>query len=164
MNELEETQVERQLLLGDPPVRAQPRPQQRPKAFDRVDMDLMEPVAIVITGVFPRGMTHRVMCVTPLGQPAIDIEFSRVNNSALRNRLLDPGTDRDLLHVLQHPDHDRAGALEHPEDGGLLLGQRLSTTLPFQPAASAGAPFFSRPRDDPYVLLPHRLRHIPPHR
>src|SRR4051812_2803982 len=65
MNELEEPQVERQLLLRDPPVRAQPRPQQGPKAFDRVDMDLMEAIPIVITGILPSGMTHRLMRVSP---------------------------------------------------------------------------------------------------
>src|SRR4051812_10063476 len=38
MNELEETQVERQLLLRDPPMGAKPGPEQRPESFDRVDM------------------------------------------------------------------------------------------------------------------------------
>ena len=57
MNELEETQVEGQLLLGNPPVGTQPRAEQRPKALDRVDMDFMESVAIVVTGELPSGMT-----------------------------------------------------------------------------------------------------------
>jgi len=65
--------------------------------------------------------------------------FIRVNHTAFSTRLLEQRTDRDLLYVLQHPDHDLAGAWEHPEDGRLLLGQRSATTLAFQPTASAGA-------------------------
>jgi len=68
--EFEETQVERRLLVGDPPVRAQPRSQHGPNAFDCVDRNFMESIAIVITGVFSRGMTHRMMRVPPFGQPA----------------------------------------------------------------------------------------------
>jgi len=38
VHELEESQVDREFLLGNPPMRAQPTPQERPKAFHRVHM------------------------------------------------------------------------------------------------------------------------------
>jgi hypothetical protein len=128
--------------LGRPPVGTQPRPQQGPKAFDRVDMDLMESMAIVITGVLPSGMTHRVMRVIPFGHPAIDVVFIRVKNRAISNRLLDQRTDRYLLHVLRHPDHDLAGPLDHPEDRRLLLLQCPPARLALQPSAASESPFF----------------------
>ena len=43
MNELEEAEIERQLLLRDAAMRPQPGAQQRPKAFDGVDV---EPVTV----------------------------------------------------------------------------------------------------------------------
>ena len=40
--ELEKAEIERQLVLRDAPVRAQPGAPQPPRAFDRVDVDLAE--------------------------------------------------------------------------------------------------------------------------
>src|SRR3954469_11117257 len=40
--------VERQLLLRDAPVRPQPGAQQRPDPLHRVDVDLAEPVAVLV--------------------------------------------------------------------------------------------------------------------
>src|SRR5208337_4113346 len=42
MNELKEPQVQRQTFLGNSPVGAEPRTQQRPEPFERIDMDLAE--------------------------------------------------------------------------------------------------------------------------
>ena len=63
MNELEETQVQGQLLLGNPPVGAQPRAEQRPEALDGVDMDFAETIAILVARELPGGMTNRTMGV-----------------------------------------------------------------------------------------------------
>src|SRR3954453_15961563 len=51
VHELEEAEVERQLVLRDAPVRAQPRAQQRPEALDGVDVDLAKAVPILIAGI-----------------------------------------------------------------------------------------------------------------
>src|SRR4051794_14914235 len=59
VHELEEGEVERQLLLRDAPVRAQPRAQQRPDPLRGVDVDLAEPVAIVIARVLAPGRGTR---------------------------------------------------------------------------------------------------------
>jgi hypothetical protein len=51
MHELKKSQVHRQLFLGDASLRAQPRTQQRPKAFYGVDMDLTEIITILVDKV-----------------------------------------------------------------------------------------------------------------
>src|SRR6185369_15235580 len=61
VHELEEGEIERQLLLRDAPVRAQPGAQQRPDALHGVDVDLAEPVAIVIARVLAPGVAHRLV-------------------------------------------------------------------------------------------------------
>src|SRR4051812_12302390 len=48
VDEFEEAQVQRQGLLRDPAVGAEPRPQQRPESLRGVDMDLAESVPVVI--------------------------------------------------------------------------------------------------------------------
>ena len=45
VHELKEAQVQRQMFLWEGTVGSQPRAQQRPNAFQGVDMDLMEAVA-----------------------------------------------------------------------------------------------------------------------
>jgi len=66
VNELEEPQVQRQALLRNPPMRTEPRTEQRPEPFKRVDMDLTEAIAVVIPGVLPGGMADRLVAVAPL--------------------------------------------------------------------------------------------------
>jgi hypothetical protein len=51
VHELEEAEVERQLLLRDAPMRAEPGAQQGPGPLHRVDMDLAEAVAILVAGI-----------------------------------------------------------------------------------------------------------------
>ncbi len=46
VHDLEEAEVERQLLLREAPMRAQPGAQQRPEPLHRVDVDFAEPVAV----------------------------------------------------------------------------------------------------------------------
>src|SRR5262249_29032223 len=47
VHELEETQVQREFLLGNAPMRAQPTPQERPEPLHGIDMDFTQAVAIV---------------------------------------------------------------------------------------------------------------------
>jgi hypothetical protein len=51
VDELEEAEVGGQLLLRDAAMRPQPGAQQRPKTLGRVDVDLAEAVAILVTGI-----------------------------------------------------------------------------------------------------------------
>ena len=142
MNELEESQVQRQALLGDSSVGAKPRTQERPEPFERVDMHLAEPVAVVVPGRLPRRMADRLVIVAPLDQPAVDVIFIGLYQSPLGYRPLDQRPDRRLVDVGQHPNHDLATSLDHPEDRRLLLGERPPDPLPLQPSSPGGPPFF----------------------
>src|SRR3954451_14272636 len=61
MHELEESEVERQLLLRDAPVRAQPGAQQGPSPLHGVDADLAEAVAILVARVLPASVANRLV-------------------------------------------------------------------------------------------------------
>ncbi len=54
--ELEEAEVEWQLVLRDAPMRAKPGAQQRPEAFDRVDVHLAKAVAVLVAGILTASM------------------------------------------------------------------------------------------------------------
>ena len=66
LNELKESQVKRQFLLRNPPMRSEPRPQQRPKALNRVDMDFAKSIPILVAGELPGRVTHGVVGIAPI--------------------------------------------------------------------------------------------------
>ncbi len=122
MNKLEKTQVERQLLLRNPPVRAQPRTQERPQAFDRIDMDFVKAIAIFISGIFPLTVIDCLVAIAPLDEPPIDRLFIRVDHRLGHYRLCDDRCNGLLLDILQHLQYNRATAFNHTENRRLLLG------------------------------------------
>src|SRR5208283_64292 len=142
MNELKEPQVKRQFLLRNPPMRSEPRPQQRPKALNRVDVDFAKSIPILVAGELPGRVTHGVVGVTPFGQPTVNVIFIGVDNSSFRNRLFDKWGDRVLLHVREHRDDNLAATLHHTEYRRFLLLQRSSAPFPLQPTAAPGPPLF----------------------
>jgi hypothetical protein len=73
VNELEEAEVERKTLLGDAAVRPQPGAQQGPEAFDGVDVNLVEAVAVFIAGLLPSAVADGLVIVAPLRQAAVDV-------------------------------------------------------------------------------------------
>ena len=120
-------------------MRAQPGTQQRPKAFHGVDMDLMEPVTILVTGIFSPAMAHALVHIPPLRQSRINHILIRIDHRAGFDGLLDERSDGLLLHVLQHDDPDRAAALDHPEDRRLFLRERTPTGCALEPPTAWGA-------------------------
>ena len=142
VNELEEAQVERWFLLGNAPVRTEPRSEQRPEAFQGEDMDLAGPITIVVAGELAGRVTDGVMDGAPFRQPSVDVIFICVNYRNLGNHLSDQGPDRRLLDILQHPDDDLAGALERAEDRRFLLLQRPRPGASFSRRRRGGRPFF----------------------
>src|SRR3954468_23400704 len=52
VDELEEAEIERQLVLRDAPGRAEPGAQQGPEPFPGVDVPLAEPIPVLVAGVF----------------------------------------------------------------------------------------------------------------
>ncbi len=72
VHELEEAEVERQLVLRDAPMRSQPGAQQRPKTLDRVDVDLAEPIPVLVAGILAPPMADGLVLVAPGGQARVD--------------------------------------------------------------------------------------------
>src|SRR5215212_3687959 len=138
VDELEEAEIGGQLLLRDAPVRAEPGAQQRPEALHRVDVDLAEPVPILVPGV-----ADRLVAVAPPLQAGVDAVLVGVHEGARRDGRLDHRPDRRLPHVGQHAQDDLAAPLEQAQDRRLLLRQRAAAGCGPQPPASAGAPLLT---------------------
>src|SRR5262245_20704716 len=100
-------------------MRPKPRAQQRPESFDGVDVDLAEPIALLIAGELARGMADRAMRIPPRRQLGIDVIFIRIDYAPRADRGRDERADRRLLDILQHPDDDLSRPLNHAEDGRL---------------------------------------------
>ncbi len=143
VHELEEAEIVRQLLLRDATVRAQPRTQQRPEALDRVDVDLAEPVAILVAGVFAAPVTDGLVAIAPAFQAGVDAILVGVDQGARGDSTRDDRPDRLLLHVGQHVQEHWASALDQAEDGWLVLLQRAPARRSCQPAASPRPPLFA---------------------
>jgi len=121
VHELEEAEIERQLVLRDAAVRAKPGAQQRPEAFDRIDVNLAKAVAVLVTGVLAAPMADRLVPVAPGWQAGVDGILVRVDEGARGNGGDDDRLDRPLLHVGQHVQRHLAAALDQAEDGRLVL-------------------------------------------
>src|ERR687890_1715870 len=65
VHELEEAEIERQLLLRDAPMRAEPGAQQGPRSLHGVDVDLAEAIAILVAGVLATSMADRLVLIAP---------------------------------------------------------------------------------------------------
>jgi len=143
VHELEEAKMERQLVLRDAPVRAQPGAQQRPEAFHRVDVHLAEAVAVLVAGILATRVADRLVPIAPGWQAGVDAIFVRVDESARDNGGRDDRLDRGLLHVGQHAQHHLAAALDQAEDGRLVLLQRAASRRARQPTAPSRPPLLA---------------------
>src|SRR5829696_464865 len=65
VHELEEAEVERQLLLRNAAVRAEPGAQQGPRPLHGVDVDLTEAVAILVARVLPAAVADGLVLIAP---------------------------------------------------------------------------------------------------
>src|SRR3954462_943664 len=133
VNDLEEAEIERQLVLRDAPVRAEPGAQQRPEPLDGVDVHLAEAVPVLVAGVLAAPVANRLVLVAPALQAGVDAILVGMDEGALGNRGRDDRLDRPLLHVGQHAQDHLTTALDQAEDGRLVL-------LPRAPARRAGQP------------------------
>jgi len=68
VNELEESEIERQLVLREAPVRAEPGAQQGPETLDGVDVHLAEAVAVFVARILTPGMADRLVLIAPVLQ------------------------------------------------------------------------------------------------
>ena len=102
VDELEEGEVQRKQFLRDAPVWPQPGAQQRPEPLDGVDMDFMEPIPIVISGVLADRVADGLMAVSPRGESGVDIVLVRVDQTAWLDHRSDERFDGYLLDVFEH--------------------------------------------------------------
>jgi len=134
VHKLEKAQVQRQLFLCDATMRAQPGTQQRPKPFERIDMDFMKPIAVFITGILTSGVIDTLVLIAPFRQTIVDIILIRVYPTAGYNNLHDHGLDRHLLHIGQHTDDDVAVTLDQTQHRRFLVRQRPTPPFSSQPS------------------------------
>lgn len=123
-------------------MRPQPGTQQGPEALGGIDMNLIEAISVLVTGVFASVMAHRVMVKAPILQWVIDIIFIGMDSRSGADEGLDERLEGGLLDILQHPDDPRAAPLDHPENRRLFLLQSSPTPRAFQPAPTSPAAFF----------------------
>src|SRR4051794_18892946 len=140
VHELEEAEIQRQFLLRDAPVRAQPGAQQGPRALHGIDVDLAEAIAILVTGVLAPSVADRLVPIPPGCQAGVDVVLVGVDASAFGDGGLDDRLDRLLLHIGQHAHNDLSTALDQAEDGWLVLRQRAAARRSRQPTAASEPP------------------------
>src|SRR4051794_18618152 len=140
VDELEEAEIERQLVLRDAPVRAEPGAQQGPETLDGVDVHLAEAVPVLVAGILAPGMADRLVLVAPVLQAGVDAILVGVDEGALSNSARDDRLDRPLLHVGQPAQDHLTTALDQAEDRGLVLFQRAPTRYAPQLAAPPRSP------------------------
>jgi len=121
----------------------EPRTQQRPEAFQSIDMDFMKPITIFVACIFALRVIDRLVRVPPICQPSIDVIFIGVQLAAKFHPVHNDRLDRRLLNIGQHLDDHLAIALKQAEDRRFLLRQRAAPTRAFQSATTAFSPQFS---------------------
>src|SRR3954465_4654223 len=122
-------------------MRPQPGSQERPEAFHGVDVDLAEPITVLVAGVFASTMTDGLVAVAETRKPGVDAILVSIDVRAFGDSLLDDRMEGRLLDIGQHPDHDLAAALDHAEDRRLFLLQGAATAAALQSVAPAVASF-----------------------
>ena len=121
-------------------MRAQPRTPQRPKAFHGVDMDLMETVTVLVTGVFSSAVAHAPVHIPPLRQGVINHILVRIDHRAGFHRFLDERSYSLLWHIFQHDDPDFTATLHHPQDRRLVLLEGAPTGGALEAPTAGSAP------------------------
>src|SRR3954465_11036877 len=143
VHELEEAEIERQLVLRDAPVRAEPGAQQGPEPFPGVDVPLAEAVPVLVAGILTPGMADRLVLIAPVLQAGVDAILVGVDEGALSDGARDDRLDRPLLHVGQHAQDYLTTALDQAEDWGLVLFPRAPTRYAPQLASPPRAPLLA---------------------
>ena len=65
-------------------------------------MHFVKLVAVFVACVLTFAVAHRFVAVTPLLQPVVNVVLVRLNQAALRNRLLNQRFDCPLFNILEH--------------------------------------------------------------
>jgi len=105
-------------------------------------MDLVETVAIFVTGILAGAVAYRLVIIAPFRQSTVDIILVGQHKRSRQNCLLNQRPDRFLTYVFQHVYDYLAAALNHTEDRGLLLFKRTATWRAFEAVSAPFTVFF----------------------
>ncbi len=142
MDEREEAEIAGQLFLRDAPVGAKPGPQQGPAPFHGVDVNLAEPISVIVARVFAFGMADCLVSETPCCESRVDVVFIRIDERSSFDDCLDDRLDGLLLDVGEHTHRDLPASFDQAEDGRFLLFKRAASGRAFEPSAPASTVFF----------------------
>ena len=137
VHELEASQGDREFLVGNAPMRAQPTPQERPKAFHRVDVHFAQAVAIVSAGQLASPVVATLMAVTPRLQTGINAVRIGRHPCPWHAGVFDDGLDGLVLPVGQAIDDHLTATLQPPKDGRSCLRQGATTRCAWEPASTS---------------------------
>jgi hypothetical protein len=92
--------------LRNPAGRSQPGAEQRPEAFDGVDVSFAKTITILIASIPPLVMTDRLMLKASVGGFGIDLVFISHDRRLRRDCIGDQQFDRVLFDIRKHADGD----------------------------------------------------------
>jgi hypothetical protein len=159
VDELKEAEIDGQLLLRDAAMWAQPGAQQRPEAFQGVDVDLAEPIAIIIAGILAGAVADGLVAIAPGVQAGIDVVLIGVDQRAAADRPLDDRPDRGLLGSMW----STTSPPRWIRIGGFSFSRVPRPRSPFSRRLRPSRPFFERRPGCLCGPLPRRPRRSPPH-
>src|SRR4028118_2217760 len=139
MDDLEEAETGRELLLRGAAVGPQPGAQQRPEALGRVDVDLAEAAAMLVPGTLAPPVADGLVPVAPDSQAGVDAVLVGMHQGAFGDPGLADRAERRLPAVGRHSDHHLAATLQQAKDRRLLLRQRAAAGRGPPPPAAARA-------------------------
>src|SRR4029453_13911528 len=117
-------------------MRAQPTPQERPRAFHRIHMNFTKAIAIFVSSEFASSVVDPLMVVAPGLQTGINAILVRIHTCPWTNRVFHERFDRFLLYISQQIDHHLPTTLHHPKDGRPFLRQGASASVAFEPTST----------------------------
>ena len=123
-------------------MRSQPRPQQGPETFHRVDVNFMKAIAVVVASILLLPVIDREVFVTPFLQSRVDVVLVGIDRGVQGNRGFEKRCDRCLLNVLQHVEHDLARTLNHSQNWWFLFRQSTPSAITFQTPPTTLPSFF----------------------
>ena len=122
MRPFKDGHILRQILFMYASKGAQEIAQAGPDAFHGVAVNFADAIAIVVSGIFPLGMTHRVMTPSRLDQMVVGRRFVRVHRSGFGRGSFDLRPNGLLLGVLTDGQTNLARSSSHyPLNRGAIV-------------------------------------------
>lgn len=123
-------------------MRTQPRAEQAPHAFNRVEVNIVDHVAIIITRPLPVTVIHGDVCIAPGGQPGVDRVFIGLDDTACLNGVPDMGLYGPLLNVVIEVERELSTPLDYPQDRRSVGRGGAASSLAFQSPSASWTGFF----------------------